>query len=244
MATSIIDINTIFGAYPSEHADSTAETLIKEMSAHEVEKSFALSTWGIFYNEALGNEHTLRAQQHFSGKIAAVATISPHSFFSDTTVDLLVDQPFAIFRFFPDLQEWPIDYAPFAQILKVLGEHRRPIMVTTAKPGQATVLARVAAQYPGPIILEGVGSSNMAEALCVLQEHENFFVETHNFKLPGALETFRNRVGIERIVFGSGGPALSLGSALAYVNSSALTDDEKSAVLTQNARQFLLGGGS
>jgi hypothetical protein len=241
MPTNIIDVNTIFGAYPSEHADSTAEVLIAEMAAHAVSMSLSLSTWGIFFRDAMGNEHSLRAQQHFAGKISAVATISPHGFFSDATVDLLVEQPFSMFRFFPDLQEWPIDYAPFEQILRVLGEHQKPIMVTTRQPGKATALGRLAANYPAPVILEGVGQQNMAEALCVLQDHEHFLVETHNFSLPGALETFRDRVGIERILFGSGAPALSLSSSLSYINASGLTDSEKDAVFGLNARQKVLG---
>jgi predicted TIM-barrel fold metal-dependent hydrolase len=86
-----------------------------------------------------------------------------------------------------------------------------------------------------------VGTKNIAESLCVLQTHDNFYVETHGFKLPNALETFRDRVGIERILFGSGSPALSLGSAVSYVNSSALTDDEKAAVFALNAQQYILG---
>jgi hypothetical protein len=242
MPTKIIDSNTIFGAFPSEHADSNADTLIKEMAAHDVQTSMSLSTWGIFYREAMGNEHTLRAQQHFSGKIAAVGTIAPHGFFSDATVDLLVLQPFVLYRFFPELQEWPIDYAPFEQILRVLREHKKPIMVTTKRPGQATALGRLAADYPAPVILEGVGTQNMAEALCVLQLNDQFYVETHDFKLPGALETFRDRLGIDRLLFGSGSPALSVGAALAYVNSSSLTEDEKASVLGLNAQTVLLGG--
>jgi predicted TIM-barrel fold metal-dependent hydrolase len=239
---NIIDVNTIFGAYPSEHADSTAEILLKEMAAHGVQRSFSLSTWGIFHREAMGNDHTLRAQQHFDEKIVAVATLSPHDFFSDATVDLLAEKPFSLFRFFPDLQEWPIEYAPFEQILRVLKEHHIPIMVSTKIPGQATVLSRLAANYGAPVILEGVGKQNMAEGLCVLQNNDNFYVETHDFKLPGAIETFRDRVGIERILFGSGSPALSVGSALSYIESSALTDDEKAAVLSENAQSVLLGG--
>jgi predicted TIM-barrel fold metal-dependent hydrolase len=239
---TIIDINTVFGAYPSEHADSTAETLLKEMAAHNVSKSFSLSTWGIFHREAMGNDHALRAQQHFEGKIVAVATLSPHDFFSDATIDLLVEKPFVLFRFFPNLQDWPIDYAPFEQILRVLNEHHKPIMVTTKNPGEATALSRLANAYEAPVILEGVGNRNMAEGLCVLQNHDNFYVETHGFKLPGAIETYRDRVGIERVLFGSGSPALSIGSAVSYINSSGLTEDEKSAVFSDNAESILLGG--
>jgi hypothetical protein len=239
---AVIDVNTIFGAYPSEHADSTAETLLKEMAAHGVDRSFSLSTWGIYYREAMGNEHTLRAQQHFEGKIAAVATLSPHDFFSDATVDLLIEKPFALYRFFPNVQEWPIDYAPFEQILRVLTEHKKPVMVTTKYPGQATSLSRLASTYQGPVILEGVGKQNMAEALCVLQSHDNFYVETHDFRLPGAIETFRDRIGVDRILFGSGAPAFSVGAALSYVQASGLTDDEKEAVLSGNATSVLLGG--
>jgi hypothetical protein len=242
MPSQIIDVNTIFGAYPSQHADSNADTLIKQMESHSVVQSFALSTWGIYYQEALGNEYSLRAQTHFAGKISAVATISPHSFFSDATVDLLVEQAFSLFRFFPVIQGWPIDYAPFEQILRVLGDHKRPIMVTTSQPGHATALSRLAANYPAPVILEGVSSQNTAEALCVLQNNDQFYVETHDIKLPGALETFRDRVGIDRLLFGSAAPALSIGSAIAFIESSTLSGAEQSAVLSGNARKIFLGG--
>ena len=176
---SIIDVNTIFGAYPSEHADSTAETLLKEMAAHDVSKSFSLSTWGIFHREAMGNDHTLRAQQHFDGKIAAVATMSPHDFYSDATVDLLVEKPFLLFRFFPNLQEWPIEYAPFIQILSVLSAHKKPIMVTTSQPGQATILARLAADYDAPVILEGIGRQNYGRGSPVFSKTTKTFMLRH-----------------------------------------------------------------
>ena len=43
----ITDVNTLFGAYPSKHPDSTAETLVSTMQGNKVDWCLTLSSWGL-----------------------------------------------------------------------------------------------------------------------------------------------------------------------------------------------------
>ena len=146
-------------------------------------------------------------------------------------------------RFFPHLQGWPLEFAPFLRILSVLGRlPKMPIMVSVDDPGDATVLARVLGDYPHPVILEGVSRTTLAEAVSVCRRHERLYIETHALHAPDALTQLRDTGGIGRVLFGSDAPGLSLGAALRSVQNAALSDADKSAVLSGNAQRIWQGG--
>ena len=96
----------------------------------------------------------------------------------------------------------------------------------------------VAADYPHPVILEGVSPATLAEAVTVLRRHERFSVETHALTAPGALARLRDTVGIGRVLFGADSPGQSLGAALRSVQNADLSDADKAAVLSGNAQRL------
>ncbi|MDR3708537.1 MAG: amidohydrolase family protein [Capsulimonadaceae bacterium] len=263
----IIDINTLFGAYPSQRAESTPETLVDLLGRLGVGHALTLSTWGVYYHDMAGNQETLRATQPYSGQLIPAGTINPLTFWdSEEQVRFLVQTSFGVMRFFPSEQGWPIDFEPFYGILKLLSETPKPslelapglpaatrgwplwndrgvaIMATIDKPGDATQLARAVADYPAPVIVVGTTALTLIEVLTVMNRCENLILETHCLTVPDGLARIRDAVGADRIVFGSGGAALSVRAALDYVRQSSLTDSEKAAVLGGNATSILLGG--
>jgi predicted TIM-barrel fold metal-dependent hydrolase len=175
-------------------------------------------------------------------------------------------QQFTMFRFFPGLQGWPIDFAPFGQILKVLSEAGKPlldrsitlprptrgwrlwtnsgvpILVAIDKPGDATQLMRMASDYPAPVVMVGVTTQTLVEALVVMRSREQFVIETHALTAPDGLLRIRDAVGANRIAFGSGGSALSISAAVSYVNKSKLSDVDKESVLSGTAASLVQGG--
>ena len=113
-----------------------------------------------------------------------------------------------------------------------------PVMVDMQRLGDVTALARIAADYPYPVILGDVSTPMLTEAIAVLRARPNFYLETHALLLPDALPLLRDTVGVERLLFGSNAPGMSLGAALRAVTNSALTEGEKEAVLSGNARRL------
>lgn len=235
----ITDVNTLFGAYPAQRPDSSPEALVGTMQAQGVAWCLTLSTWGLFHHDAEGNAETLRACRAHDHLIP-VATLNPSSYWGlPGVIEQATNEPFELFRFFPHRQNWPLDFAPFADVLARLAMlPRMPIMVSVAEPGDATVLSRVAADYPHPVILEGVSPQTLAEAISVMRQRPQFLVETHALHAPGALPLLRDTVGIDRVLFGSDAPGLSLGAALRSVQGADLSEDEKNAVLAGNAQRI------
>jgi predicted TIM-barrel fold metal-dependent hydrolase len=239
-----IDINARFGAYPLRHKTSTFEQVATDAERSGVDLSCICSTTGIFYIDREGNRQTLDAAAAMPDRLVPVATINPA-----TTVDpkracdqIAESGRFKLVRFFPNDQGWPIDFSPFAQCIKLLSASGLPGMITCNRMGDATQLARLLSSESGigmSIVLEGVTAANLAEALAAMSDCPSLYIEMHAVVFADGLRRIRDAVGADRIVFGSGASALSIGAALSYINGSDLTDEEKRKVLGLNAATLL-----
>ena len=239
----ITDVNTLFGAYPAQHPDSNAESLVAAMQAHEIDYCLTLSTYGLFHHDGEGNAETMRACRSHAHLIP-VATLNPLMFWGQPgLLASVTGEAFEMFRFFPQAQGWPLEFGPFADILKGLAAlPRMPIMVSVRKPGDATQIARLAADYPHSVILEGVSGTTLAEAMVALRYNDRLSLETHALAVPDALVLLRDTVGIGRVLFGADAPGMSLGAALRYVRRSGLSESDQAAVLGRNAQAIWQGG--
>lgn len=240
----ITDVNTLFGAYPAQHADSSPETLVDAMQASGIAWGLTLSTYGLFHSAAEGNDETMKACRAHDHLIP-VATINPmHYWGQDGLVESIAENAFEMVRFFPHVQGWPLEFAPFIRLLSVLGRlPKMPIMVSIDQRGEATLLARLLDDFPHAVVLEGISPETLTEALALMRVHENIYVETHALTAPYTLPLLRDTVGIGRVLFGSDSPGRSAAAALRYVRSSGLSDTDQTAVLSGNAQAIWQAGG-
>lgn len=235
----ITDVNTLFGPFPAARAGGDAAALALAMQTAGTDYSLALSTRGVFYRDTDGNADTLAAVGAQGGLIP-VATLNPLHFWGQTdTASNLTAQGFEMCRFFPGTQGWPVDFAPFAEMVRLLAQSPLPLMVEITKPGDITQLERIAGDYPRPVILEGVTETTLAEALLIVKRRPQFMLETHS--LPPVLSFLAEQISAARLLFGSGAPGLSLGAALRAMRQSGLSSSDTDAVLGGNAGRIWAG---
>lgn len=240
-AIQIIDANTMFGVHPTHRLDMSVERLVREMDRNHITASLSLSADGVFHNYSVGNAVTLEAARA-NNRLVPIATVNPKSYFgTPSDIQAIRSQGFRIVKFHPTEQDWPLDSAVFVDILTQLALLKLPIMVHVPRVGQPTAIARITASYPAPVILCSISLPTLSEALAVMTSQPNIFMETHELHVPGALKMVADRIGADRIVFGSGAPRRSIAGSLHYVLSSDLTDDEKQLVLAGNIRRILEG---
>ena len=239
MDPQIIDANTMFGAHPAHRLDLSIERLVREMDQYRIAASLTLSTIGVFYNHVKGNASTLEAAKA-NPRLVPIATLNPQSYFGDASeLQNIRSEGFRIFKFYPAEQGWPIDSAAFREALKQLAGLKSPVMVDAGRPGEPTAVGRMAADYPAPVTICSVSGESLSEVLVVASEVPSIFIETHELHVPGALGLLSNRIGSERIIFGSGAPRRSVASSLHYILSSELPDADKQLVLGGNIRRIL-----
>jgi predicted TIM-barrel fold metal-dependent hydrolase len=235
----IIDIATLFGPMPLASADLTVDSLLALMQKHSVRAACTLSTLGLLLDPAIGNAATRAACLEHS-ELLPVATLNPLLFYGDTTsLARLKEDGFRLIRFFPAQQGWPVDFAPFREIIAVLAEMRLPLMMDITRSGDITALQNMLVDYPAPVVLTGVGADSLAEALCALRVQARWHIETSHLLGMGCLKVIADALGPERVLFGSGAPMQPIAGLLQMVQYAGLSTEAQQAVLGGNARRIL-----
>lgn len=235
----VIDANTVCGFWAKRQVDISAETLARTMQQFGVARYLATSTTAIFYDFRAGNDETLALGQKHQG-LVPVATVDPRQYVDCLTeIDKRAQQGFPLFRLFPVVQEYPINFAPLHDIFAKLNELSKPAMIEIRNLGDATELAEIVALNQTPVIMSGVSHSNLGEAICVMKANSQLYIETHFLNSTDAFEVLIAEVGSDRIVFGSYSPIRYFSSAYLSVMTASISDEQKGQILGGNVRNLL-----
>lgn len=241
MAISLFDACTIFGPWP-QHSDFELPELLAVMEFGNITRALTLSSTGIFYDHRAGNAATLEACRAHSDKLVPVATLDPRAYPAALDeAERVADAGFKQIRFFPGRQGWPISFLPFRELLQKCDALKLTVAVEITHPGDATELADAVAFTQAPLLLAGVRSPNLGEALAVLRSSAKFHIETTHLSAPGALESVVKHVpnGHERLIFASYAPLRYLSSSLSVVGASSLSAEHKAAAAGGNLNRLL-----
>lgn len=233
----IIDCNTFFGSRPKGGSSLSAKDLVSDLSAHGVERAISLSLQGVYYDYSQGNGETLRNCQELPFIIPA-ATIDPRKFYGKKS-EVLDLHEFKILRIFPDLQGWPINYAPFHKIIEKASSESLPIMTSACGPGKSTEIVRAVETLNIPLILTSVNYSTLSEVMVLLDQYEGLYIGIDMLNTPDGIELISREVGPGRLVFGSNYPLAYFSGPLIAVEKSEIPPSYKRKILRENILQIL-----
>ena len=233
----IVDMGTLFGVRPSTDLDLTAETLLRLMDQNGVGEALTCSLKAIQFNFTAGNDQTLAlCQAH--GNLYPVAAVDPRQYpdcFAE--VERCASTGFVAFRFLREYQGWAIANRAFRDLLQAVAQIGKPAIVHAPASGDATALLETAGDWDIPVILAAVSYATLSEALAVLADAPNFYIEAHRLTLPGQVELMVESVGAERLMFGSWAPMLAQRPSMDMVLASEIDDRDKALILGENARR-------
>jgi predicted TIM-barrel fold metal-dependent hydrolase len=235
----LIDAHVVFGFWPLEKVDLSVDTLQAVMQSRSVARSLAYSAKALFYDAGEGNDDTVSvcAQRP---ELLPVAVLDPRAYPACLEeARKRLSQGVRVFRFFPDRHGYPIDFAPAAELMEELAG--QVTIVSTGRLGVPTALARMVGNTGCRTILELESPELLGEALAALRRCPCLELTTRGTEAAGALEAAVRAAGAARLVFASGAPLYSLGSALMSVQFAALSDADRAGILGDNIAN-LLGG--
>lgn len=238
----ITDVNTCFGVYPRRRVDYSLRTLNRLMDENGVKKALTLSLKGVLYDHAEGNAETLAACAS-NERLIAAATLDPRKYSGEgEVVRGLRRAGFEALKLFPDLQGWPIRYAPFRAILRALQDENMPLFISAPGYGMATDISDLVGGYSFPVVISGVGYWTLSEAIAIMRGQESVFLETSHLDSPDAFEVLVREVGSDRLLFGSNAPITYFRGPYLALARSDVSEKDKDAIFHNNAEK-LLGGG-
>jgi predicted TIM-barrel fold metal-dependent hydrolase len=238
MQIGYFDVNTLFGVWPKRPADIALPTLLQRLRDHHITRACTLSAAGIFYDFVEGNAETLAAAAAHP-ELVPIGTVNPCRWLGCLDeARRLIDQGVKLFRFFPQYQEWHISQAPFRKLLRTV---LAPAGVTLVLPAELgfTTIGDMATDLPNAIIVESFKYAFLSEAIVVMQERPNVYVETHMINSPNWVELLKAEVGVERLIFGSNAPLAYVSAAVAQVEYAPISEAEKSLIFGGNLQRVL-----
>lgn len=234
----IIDVDTLVGFWPRRRCDISAQRLQGLMARHGIDRAWACSARGVWYDDEEGNRETAETAALYPNLIP-VATIDPRKFTNAAAeIRRAVDAGVRVFRFFPEYQAWALNSASFHRILGMLDDAGVVIIVGGTINQALPELKGLRA----PVILAGAHMYELAGALASAAELPNVYLSTRLLIGPGSIETAVAGLGHERLVFGSHAPLVYLASALRVLERAILTAEQRESILHLNAVRLLRGG--
>ncbi|MBO3799192.1 MAG: amidohydrolase family protein [Candidatus Brockarchaeota archaeon] len=239
----IVDVNTVFGAYPKRKTDVSLKNLLRTMDLNGVEKALTASLKGAFYSYEEGNEETLKAC-NTDKRLIPLATVDPRRFVSGRVeIENLTRSGFKGIRLFKDIQGYPLDYSPVIEIIESMEGLGVPLLVPCNEYGCITLLSRLTAEKDYPVIVLGCTYSLLSEFIVSARRNRNLYVETRLLTSSDAIEILVEKVGASRLIFGSGIPLEYFQASYRMVESAKIREEDKDMILGGNILRILKEAG-
>ncbi|MGQ9630556.1 MAG: amidohydrolase family protein [bacterium] len=235
----IVDGNVLFGYDPRSDQDFSVDRLLRLMGANGISRALAVSMRGVLYDYAEGNAETLEvARQH--SEIIPVATADPRRYYrSEGVVRRCKDEGFKIFRLFNKIQDWPLEFSPFFDILEELNEEEMPLMIDAWELSSATRLSEILRDFSPPVVLTSARYMNLSEVISVCRRRPNFYVETHELAGPDAMEIVVGELGADRLIYGSMMMVNYPLSSLFLLKEAEISEEDREAIASRNILRIL-----
>lgn len=233
----ILDSHCVVGFWPLDRRDLSCQALLRLMDRHDVAQACIVSTKAFLYDFVEGNEETLKWCRS-EGRFLPVATIDPRRYVE--CVDEIAsarERGFRLFRLFPDRQGWQADAPAFRRLVPAFAEAGLPLAVPPEIGLGA--LAACLPELRVPVILSAVSYWQLADALAMMEQHENVRMDTALLNSPGAIEQVCELFGPGRLLFGSGALLNHMAPALRTVEHAQIRDRQKRLIVAENLRKLL-----
>lgn len=235
----IIDSYTLVGSWPHAEVDLSVEALAAGMQARGVSQSLVTYTGAIFYNASLGNTQVMHlASQH--QPLTAVAVINPFDYPACLDeISRCLDRGVRVFRLCPREHGYPFSgsVGPLREVLRKL-EHARLLLVDVVGLPTPVITADIEELLPAPTAFT-VDGTELSTILCAAKNGTNVWVETSRLDAGGAIEAAVKYLGANRVIFGSGSPLRSIGSAVMSLQYAELSDADRAAIFEGNVQRLL-----
>ena len=236
---AITDCYTLLGSWPHAEADLSVEALAAGMQARGVTRSLVTHASAIFYDAPQGNELLENLCRQYE-PLTPVAVINPLVYPGCVEeIARRLEAGTRIFRFCPQEHGYPFSAAvgPLRESLRRLETAALLLVDLSGIPAPA-IDCGLADLLPVPtaVTVDSRGLGVVAHAASL---SNNLWVETSHLLAGGSVEAAVQHVGASRMIFGSGAPLRSLGSAVMSVQYAELADADRAAIFEGNVQRLL-----
>ena len=245
----VIDAHAHMGPWHNFHVPyNDAAGMVERMDQLGVDLCIASPHVAIGPAFREGNREVADAARKFPGRFVPYVTINPNYAEEEVRAEIThwhESGGIKGFKIHPALHGYKVDGPGYGPMFEYAREHSTPILSHSwagdSKAG-ATLLSHMAETMPNVAFLVGHSASSWSmidEACREALGKDNVFLDlTGSQLLYMAVETMAERVGAEKVLFGTDHPFIDPAPALGRMLMARLSDDEIRLILGLNAKRI------
>lgn len=242
---TIIDAHTHTGNLRLYIPESGVEGLIRSMERLGIAVSLVSTMLAVTADAGAGNAETLTQQQAFPRRVRGYAVINPRHDEKQNRSELerrLLHEGFAGIKLHPDQHGYPLTGSGYLPAFDFAREHQ-VVILAHSWAGSAycdpSVFLTMARQHPEVTLLIGHSGGTLdgqERSIECARQADNLYLDlTCSIRGFGMLERMVDRIGAERLIFGTDSTLIDPAGTLSSVLSARISDDEKRLILGINA---------
>lgn len=242
----VVDVHAHLGPYSLFYIpDPDVATMVDVMDRTGTEVTVVAANRAIQQDAHLGNSQALAAVDAHPGRIAAYAVVNPWQDPERELERLANDERFVGIKVHPSLHRYPVTGARYDAVWAFAAETGCPVLSHSEHRSAydaPSLFETVATKYPRAAVIlghAGITPAGVDEAIEAAVRHESLWLEVCGSQMTGPLiMAMIERVGAERVLFGSDFPFIDQRMSLGRVVCAPLTEGQRQDVLSANARRL------
>ena len=242
----IIDIHSHMGAgwLAWWKNEVTEEDFIKNMDSYGIDKA-CVNYWGIYHDPDKGNDYIADFVRRYPDRLIGFACIVPRWY--KTSVQeverAVADLNMKGLKLHPAATSWHANSPLVYPVVEKAIELGLPMLFHSGRDEYSHPhnLGELAKKYPdATFIMAHIGEEAIIEGIEVARQCHNVYLDTAgSYNLYRILHQAIDRVGEDRILFGSDFPAYNPGPEIAKVRDVGLTPRQVKKIMGENAAKLL-----
>jgi predicted TIM-barrel fold metal-dependent hydrolase len=246
----LIDMTVYYGKWPDWPIKyNSPDGLVEQMDRWEIAQAIVASTRSVFLNCQDGHQEIQDLVAKYPERFIGFAIVSPKD--GDkalSQVETVHRNGLKGLRLLPQHHQYRLDDDPIlADILTLAQKLGMPvqipcrIMLHWGLPQlDVREIDGIAARFPGlRIMTGGLNYSELRDLIGVMRRQANVTFETSCMQMYNGIETLVEKVGADRIFFGSGMLLQYPSPGIAKITHAQISDEDKEKILGLNAERWL-----
>jgi len=233
-----------FSSLPEDQKTVCPDELLASMDRCGIDEALVWSVLSRNYDACIGNDELIK-MLNGQERLFPYWVITPYQPGDFPTPDELLlsmkQNGVKAVRVWPSatwsnfsLKPWVMD-----KFYKVFGQHRIPLFIDRNETNWNEIYEIAHSYLEMPVVITGISYRDGRYAYSIMELCKNVYIETSMYKAYRAFEHLAETCGADRLLFGTGYPKYSMGSALALVSYSDMSEDDKSKILAGNITRLL-----
>lgn len=237
----VFDVHGHIGAHrPFQLGDYSADAVAATCRRMKVDGVCVSSLPSIVSDWKWGNDEVKAACEAHPGMIYGYAV--PNPYYEDCDIAPYLDCPgFRGVKIHGDMQgSLPVNDPRYDAAYELANERGLPVLFHAWLPSEVQAAADVAGRYPNATVILGhSGMTARAAAVEAAKKHDNILIDTAiSSTYDNAIEILVDKVGADRVVYGSDISFFDCIHTLGKIALSKLTDADKEKILGLNAKEL------